>query len=97
MAGEMSPTFVEEQGSAVGQGEAARLVGASVGEGAGLVAEQFRFQQGVGKGRTIDGDEGLVAARGKIVDRPGEEFLARAAGALDQDGAVAFGDLGQNL
>src|SRR5262245_28001428 len=49
-----------------------------MGEGAALVAEQLRLEQGLGDGRTIDVDEGALLARARVVDRAGEQALADA-------------------
>ena len=53
--------FVEQQGAAVGLLELADAAGDGAGEGALLVAEQFGFQQVLGDGGAVDGDERLVA------------------------------------
>ena len=51
--------FIEEERSAVRRFEQADARGPGVGERASFVAEQFRFREGVGHGRTIDLDERL--------------------------------------
>ncbi|OEZ82486.1 hypothetical protein JAB5_17410 [Janthinobacterium sp. HH103] len=81
--------FVEEQGAVVGRFEQPRMAApARAREGPILVAEQFRFQQGLGDGAAIDGDKGPVraqAARAFPVDGLRHQFLAAARLALDQD------------
>ena len=49
--------LVEQQGAAVGRLELADAAGEGAGEGALLVAEQFRFQQVLGDRGTVQGDE----------------------------------------
>src|SRR6185436_19700020 len=56
------------------------------------VAEQLALQE-VGRHRTaVDGDERLVLAGAEIVHRAGDQLLAGAALAGDEDGGVAVGD-----
>ena len=97
MAGEISPISSRK---IVPPSATANLPGLSlarVGEGSCLVAEQFGLQQSVRQGATVDRNEAFLAPRGEVVDRLGEELLARAAGALDQDGTVTGGDVGDHL
>ena len=84
--------FVEEQRTAVGQQEAAGLVGQGPGERAFPMAEQFGFDQLFRQRGAVDEDERLVRPRAALVDEAGDEFLARAAFAFDQDGHVAARD-----
>ena len=82
--------LVEKQRAAIGRLEQARVATAArAGEGAVLVAEQFRFQQRLGNGPAIDGDERTVriAPRTFAVDRLGHQFLAAARFPFDQHGA----------
>ena len=88
--------LVEQDGAALGQGEVAGLVPLGAGEGAGLVAEQLGFEQGVGQGAAVDGHERPVTARAEVVQGAGEQLLAGAGLALDEHGGVAFGDLRQD-
>ena len=85
--------FVEQQGAAIGLFELADAAGDGAGEGALFMAEQFGFQQIVRDRRAIDRNEGLVGARGLLVDVAGHHFLAGAAFAGDQDRGFAAGDL----
>ena len=55
------------------------------GEGALLVAEQDRLDKVVGDRAAIDGDERFGLAFAAAVDGAGEQFLADAGFALDQD------------
>lgn len=84
--------FVEEEGAAVSVVEEAVLVGDSAGEGALTMAEEFGFEEVFGEGGAIDGDEGGVVAAGIVVEGSGDEFLAGAAFAEDEDGGVGIGD-----
>ena len=86
--------LVEEEGRAVGILEAADMAVEGAGEGALLVAEQHRFDEIFGDRAAIDDVQRLLAARGGGVDRLGDDFLARAALALDQDGDAGAGGLG---
>src|SRR5262245_44767089 len=89
--------LVEEQRAAVGELEAAELLGVRAGEGALLVAEQLRLDQRLGDRRHVDGHERLPAALAPRVDRPRYQLLAGAALARDQDGRRRRGDLGDEL
>ncbi len=91
------PDLVEEEGAALGCGDAALPVPLGVREGAGLVPEQLGFQEGVRQGAAVEGHHRPARPGAQLVDRPGHELLARAALALDQHGAVALGDEGQQL
>src|SRR5262249_28813232 len=76
--------LVEEQRAAVGQLEAALLAAGGAGEGAALVTEQLRLEQRLGQRGAVDRDERLGGTARALVDRAGEELLARATLALDQ-------------
>ena len=85
--------FVEEQRAAVGFAEfAGGAVAARAGVGAGAVAEQFGFDQAGRDRRAVDGDEGAVAARPAVMKGLGEDFLAGAGFALDQQRDVEADD-----
>ena len=84
--------FVEEQGAALGLLEAPAALGGGAGEGAPLVAEQFRFEQIAGNRGGVDGDEGRVAARAVAMQSTGHEFLAAAGFAGDQHRRVGLGE-----
>ena len=89
--------LVEEERAAVGDFEEAFLGGDGGGEGAFDVAEEGGFEELGGDGAGVDGDEGLVAARGVGVDGLGDELFAGAAFALDEDGGAAGRDLGDEV
>src|SRR6478672_2780606 len=78
--------LVEEEGAAVGELEAALAAIAGVGEGAALVAEDLALEQGLGHGRAVDGHEGAAGAGGELVERAGDQLLAGAGLAVDEDG-----------
>ena len=77
--------LVEEQRAAMGGLEEAGLGLARIREGAALIAEQLGLEQGLGDGGTVDGDEGAVAARAGLMNRPRQEPLAGPGLAEDQD------------
>ena len=79
--------FVEEQRAAVGVLELAAAA-AHAGGRALLDAEELRFEQRLDQRRAVDGDERSRAPAAELVDLPGDEFLARARFAFDQDGEV---------
>jgi hypothetical protein len=55
--------FVEEQGAAIGFLEPAGARASRAGEGAGLVAEQFRLDECLGQGGAVHDDQRPVPAR----------------------------------
>ena len=77
--------FVEEQRAAVGFLEFAQMLVAGAGERALLVAEQDGFDQVLRNGAAIDGDERLAGAFRRALDGAGDQFLAGAGFAFDQD------------
>ncbi len=83
--------FVEKQGAAVRLLEAAGAAGGRPGEGALLVAEQFRLDQIVGDRRHVQGDKGVFGARAVAVQGPGHQLLAGAGLAVDQHGDIGVG------
>src|SRR6185312_14535497 len=83
--------LVEEQGAAVGDLEEAAALGVGAGEGAAHVAEERGLEQRLGDGGARLGDEGLAAARTVVVDGAGDELLAGAALAVDDDGQRGIG------
>jgi hypothetical protein len=78
--------FVEENGAAIGEFEAADFLVDGTGEGAAFVAEKLGFEQAGGNGGAIDFDEGAFTARAEIVDGAGDELLAGAGFAEDENG-----------
>ncbi len=89
--------FVEEEGAAVGVFEAALAVAAGVGEGSADVAEEFVFEGGFVEAGAVEGDEAFGAAAGVLVEGAGDEFLAGAGFAEDEDVDIGGGDLGDEL
>src|SRR5690606_6766055 len=68
--------------------EEARLVELGAREGALHVAEELALEERLGEGAAVDGDEGAVRAVGVRVDGAGDQLLAAAALALDEDRRV---------
>ena len=89
--------FVEEERPAVGVLEAALAGREGPGERAFLVSEEFALQDAFAEGGAVEGDEVAAAAGRVVVQGLGDEFLAGAALALDEDGGVGRGDLAQRL
>jgi hypothetical protein len=83
--------LVEEEGSAVGADEGSGAGGARTGEGALHVPEELALEEGLREGAAVDGDEGLVAPRGEVVDGAGGELLAGSGLAFEEHGDVAVG------
>ncbi|EGY01559.1 hypothetical protein AZA_55281 [Nitrospirillum viridazoti Y2] len=81
--------LVQEQGAAVGLARGARAVADRPGEGALHMAEDLTFQQVLGDGGAVDGDEGMIAAGAAAVDGIGRQLLARAALAREEDAGPA--------
>ena len=79
------PDLVEEDRAAVRGLEQAGLGLAGVGERALLEAEELRLEQGLGDGGAVDVDEGTARARPVPVHQLGQETLARAGLAQDED------------
>ena len=77
--------LVEEQGAAVGFLEFAEVFVVGAGEGPLFMAEQDRLDQVGGQGAAVDGHEGLARAVRGAVQGTGDDFLADAAFACDQD------------
>ncbi|MEJ0042377.1 MAG: hypothetical protein WDM81_09230 [Rhizomicrobium sp.] len=83
--------LVQEQRAAFGLFEAADAAIGRPGKGAALMAEQFAFDELLGDRSHVDRDEGAVAPLAVIVQRPRDEFLARAAFAHDHDREIGLG------
>ena len=62
------------------------------GEGASFVAEQLGLEQRVGEGGAVDRDERFAVARAAVVERAGDQLLAGAGLAEEQDRRVARRD-----
>ena len=87
------PDLVEEHRAAVRGLDETDLGVARVGEGAALVAEKLRLEQGLGNGGAVHLHERTGATRPGSVDAPGEESLARPGLAQDQDCRRSAGPL----
>ncbi len=83
--GRQVANFVEKERALVRLLKAAdaALVGAS--ERAAFVAEQFTLQQVLRDGGTVDRDEGRLCARAVLINGAGDQFLARARFAPNED------------
>ena len=77
----------------VGRFEAAGAVVDGAGERAADVAEELAFEQAFAECAAVDADERAVAALAELVDRVGDEFLAGAGFAEQQDRRAAARDL----
>src|SRR5208283_2763138 len=64
-------------------------VGMRAGKSAFNGAEQFAFDQFPRQGGAIDFDDSGLAARAESMDQIGDDFLARAALAGDENGDIA--------
>ncbi len=84
--------LVEEDGAAVGRFETSAPRRHGSGEGALFVAEQFRFEQVFRQRSAVEAHVRAVGARRMVVDGVGDEFLAGAGFATQQDRGVPFGD-----
>lgn len=70
--------FVEEEGAGFGEFDEAGAAGGGAGKGTGFMAEQFVFDEFVGDGAAVDGDERFAGAGAEVVNGAGEDFLAGA-------------------
>ena len=80
--------FVEEERSAVGALEGAALLRRSAGLRAVAIAEELGLDVRLGNGGAVELDEDAVAAQALGVNGAGDEFLAGARFAVDEDAAV---------
>ena len=85
--------LVEEERPAVGLLEAPFAAGDRAGEGAALVPEQLALEERLGQRRAVQAHERTLGARAGQVDRLGDELLAGAALAADQDRGARRPDL----
>ena len=85
--------LVEEQRSFVGQLEPAGALAVGARERAALVAEQLRFEQALVERRAVHLDERPVRPARVAVEGLGDQLLADAGLAQDQDRGVRAGDL----
>ncbi len=89
--------LIEENGAAVGHLEIPLLGLNGAGEGASHMPEEGRFQQVRRQRSAVHGDEHLVGARRIGMDGFGDEFLAGAGLAGDEDGGAAGSHLGHQV
>ena len=89
--------LVEEQGAAVRLAKEAGTVGGGAGEGAADMAEEQAFEQLGGNGGAVDGHEGGFRAASMTMDLVGDDLLAGAGLAHEQDRGVAVGDEADGL
>jgi hypothetical protein len=82
---------VEIQRSVAGKLEPAGARRGGIGEGAALVSEQLRFDEGFRKSGTVHGDERLAPTRAGIVEKAREGVLTDACFSRDEDGSVHDG------
>jgi hypothetical protein len=85
--------LVQEEGAAGGELEAAALESVRAGEGAALVPEELGFDERLGQGGAVEGDEWTVGTRAGVVDGAGQHLLPGAGLAAEQHGRVR----GRNL
>ena len=84
--------FIEEEGAAIGEFEASRLVAQRAGECAFHVAEKLALKQRFGHGAAVHGNHRAARTRAALVDGAGDEFLAGAALAGDEHRGVGRRD-----
>src|SRR6185295_1902845 len=89
--------LIEEQGPALRELESPELFLKRAGEGAALVTEQLRLDQGLGDGGRVDGHERLLPPGTLAMDGTGDQFLAGAALARDEDRRIGARHLGDEL
>ena len=80
--------FVQKDGTAVGCGECAGLVGQRTGKGTFYVTEEFGSGQLFGDGSAVNGYERLPGAAAQLMDALRHILLTRSAGSVDEDGHI---------
>src|SRR5205085_5321275 len=88
--------FVEEHSPALRDPKQPVLGMSSSGEGSSHVPEQFTFNEGWHQRSTVHRDKGFVLKGSGEMYGAGDQFLARAAFAKDQNGMSALSSLGDN-
>jgi hypothetical protein len=83
--------FVEEEGAAVGGFELAHAAFDAGGDAA-FDAEEFGFDEGFGQGGAVEGNVRVFGAGAEGVEGAGDQVLACAAFAGDEDGDIGRGD-----
>ena len=89
--------LVQEEGAAVGQFKPAGLAAGRAGKRPLFVPEQFRLEKGVRNGARVHRHEGTFGAGTAGVDGLGDDFLAGAGFADDDDAEAGFGDAVRSL
>ena len=89
--------FVEENGAAVSELESPFALVRGAGEGTFFVAEEFALDKVFGQRSTVELDERAVLAGGVAMHGAGDEFLAGAVLALNENGGVSLGDAADEL
>ncbi len=84
--------LVQEQRAAVGLFEQAELARGGAGEGPAHVAEELGLEQRLGHGPAVDGHERARRPRARVVDGLGDDLLAGAGFALDEERGVGRRD-----
>ena len=83
--------LIEKECAVLGGFKEAYVVGVCSREGAPDVTEEFAFEEIPGNSRAVDLDERAVFIAAVFVDLAGDEFLARAGLANDEDKGVRSG------
>src|SRR6266403_1151236 len=89
--------FIEEDGALIGNFKETFFGGNGAGEGTFDMAEQLRLEEVDRNGAGVDGDESFVCTRGGGVDGLGDQLLAGAALAADQNCGTGGCDLGNEV
>src|SRR5690606_34294705 len=86
------PDLVEKDRAAFALAEKAFAIAIGAGEGPAHVSEELAFEQVLGDGAAVDGNEGLFRARAGFVDGAGDHLLSGAALARYQNRDVGVLD-----
>src|SRR5487761_19954 len=76
---------VQKKRAHIGQLNASRLAGVCAGKGTFFIAKEFAFEQRTGNRGAINVDEGARGNRGAGLNVTGQDSLASAAFALDEE------------
>ena len=85
--------LIQKKGAAVGNFEDPGFSRDGTSERAFLMPEQFRLQQSVGKGGTIDHHKFFLASRSNFMNESGHKFFARATLSGYQGSGFGVGNL----
>ncbi|OPZ79060.1 MAG: hypothetical protein BWY77_01405 [bacterium ADurb.Bin431] len=85
--------LVKKKAAPRGLHEFAVMVLGRPGEGSLAMSEEFALDEGVGNGGAVDAHKGSGGAMAAQMDSHGDQFLARAGLAGDQNGALGGGHL----